>query len=383
MARRELGRILARPIYPMLMLALPVFSFVLLWAIFHQQVPSGLPVAVLDADHSSLSRTLVRLIDATRTLRVAYEVSSLDQGEDLVRRGKAYALLVVPANLDRDVHRGSAPNVVCYYNAQFLLPASLVRRDLRSVVGTLSAGIELRVRETRGEPPAAALDHVEPIRVERHTLFNPQLSYVTFLLTALFPTMLQIFILMTAVLTLGSELRDGTAREWLDLSGGSIVRATVGKLLPHTVHFSLLGLGMLAYLFVILQIPARGSVLLVVVATVLFVTAVEAVGVLMVAVFGSLRMSSSAAAFFSGPAFAFCGITFPTMAMPLFGRAWGALIPLTHYLRLLQEQAIRGASAAAPLDAFSIFAAFSVVLPAASLWRLGRLARDERFWRRA
>jgi len=34
-ARRELGRILSRPIYPMLMLALPVFSFALLWAIFH------------------------------------------------------------------------------------------------------------------------------------------------------------------------------------------------------------------------------------------------------------------------------------------------------------------------------------------------------------
>jgi hypothetical protein len=69
--------------------------------------------------------------------------------------------------------------------------------------------------------------------------------------------------------------------------------------------------------------------------------------------------------------------------MPLLGRAWGALIPLTHYLRLLQEQAIRGATAASSLDEICILAAFAVVLPALSLWRLGVLARDERFWRRA
>jgi ABC-2 type transport system permease protein len=367
----------------MLMLALPVFSFALLWAIFHQQVPSELPVAVLDADHSALSRRLVRMIDATRTMRVAYEISNLDQGEDLIRQGKAYALLVVPVNLDRDVRRGTGPKVVCHFNAQFLLPASIIRRDVRAVVGTLSAGIEVRMRESRGESPSAALDHVEPIRVERHTLFNPELSYVTFLLTALLPTMLQIFVLMTAVLAFGSELRDGTAREWIDLSGGGIVRAAVGKLLPHSIHFSLLGLGMLACLFVVVRIPPKGSVPLVVLATVLFVMAVQAVGALLVTIFMNLRMASSAAAFFSGPAFAFCGITFPTIAMPLLGRAWGALIPLTHYLRLLQEQAIRGATAASSLDEICILAAFAVVLPALSLWRLGVLARDERFWRRA
>ena len=382
-ARREVGRILSRPIYPMLMLVLPVLSFVVLWAIFRSQVPSGLPVAVLDSDHSGLSRRLVRMIDATRTMRVAFEISSLGEGEDLVRRGDAYALIVVPADLERDVRRGEAPKVVCHYNAQLLLPASMIRRDLKGVVGTLSAGIELRLREARGEPPSAAMDHLEPVRVERHTLFNPELSYVTFLLTALLPTMLQIFVLMTAVLAFGSELRDGTAREWLDSAGGTVLRAAAGKLLPHTVHFSLLSIAMLAWLFGLLRIPAQGSLALVVAGTVLFVTAVEAVAVLLVAAFVSLRMSSSAAAFLSGPAFAFCGITFPTIAMPPFGRAWGALIPLTHYLRLLLEQSIRGAPAAASVPEVVALTGFSLLLPAVSLWRLGALARDERFWRRA
>ncbi len=381
-ARREIRRILRRPIYPALMLVLPVLSFVLLWAVFRSEVPSALAVVVLDGDHSALSRRLVRMVDATRTMRVAFEVSSLDEGENLVRRGRAYALLVLPPGLERDVARGDAAKVVCHYNAEFLLPGSLIRRDLRAVVGTLSAGIELRMREARGEPARAATDRLEPVRVERHTLFNPQLSYVTFLLAALLPTMLQVFVLMTAVLALGSELREGTAPEWLAAANGRILPATVGKLLPHTVHFSVLALTMLAFLFGLLRIPVRGSLGLLAAGTVLFVTAVEAVGVLLVAVFVSLRMSSSAAAFFSGPAFAFCGITFPTFAMPLLGRVWGALIPLTPYLRLLLEQEVRGAAAASSVADVALLAAFSTALPAASLWRLGRLARDERAWRR-
>lgn len=380
--RRECARILARPLYPMLMAVLPLASFAIIFAIFHQRVPDALPIAFLDADRSALSRRLARMIDATRTIALARQVASLDEGERLIRGGQAYALVVAPAGLERDVLRHAAPAVVCYYNAQYLLPASIIRRDLHTTVGTLSAGIELQLRAARGEAPAAAADRLEPIRLDRHTLFDPQLSYLTFLLPPLLPTLLQIFVLMTTVLALGSELRDRTAAEWLQRSGGGIARAVAGKLLPYTANFLLVALLMLAVTFVGAGIPLAGSPLLLLGGTVLFVLAAEAVAIFLVAAFVSLRLASSAAAFFSGPAFAFSGVTFPSAAMPWLGRAWGALIPLTHYVRLFVEQALRGAPPAASFGTLAALAALVLVFPVVSLPRLARLARDARFWGR-
>jgi len=117
-------------------------------------------------------------------------------------------------------------------------------------------------------------------------------------------------------------------------------------------------------------------------ATLLFVLAVEAVGIALVAWLANLRFATSAAAFLSGPAFAFSGITFPVAAMPLAAQTWSALIPLTHYLRVMVDQAVRGAPLAVSSLPLAALAAFVLLLPVASLGRLRRVATDERFWGR-
>lgn len=371
-----------QPIYPLLLVVLPLVAFGVLWAIFRQGVPRDLPVAVLDRDGTALSRQLVRMIEASPTMRVAFRVASEGEGERLVREGRAYALVTVPADLERAVRRGEAIPVVCHYNAQLLLPASLVRRDLRGVVGTLSAGVELRRRHGAGTPRAVAMAQLEPVRTERHTLFNPELSYLSYLLAALLPAMLQVFVLVAAVQALGSELKDGTGAAWLAAAGGRIAKAVLGKLLPATVHFWLMGLAMVAVLFHALELPLRGSLGAIVAGTLLFVLAVEAVGLALVAWLANLRFATSAAAFLAGPAFAFSGITFPVAAMPLAARAWGALIPLTHFLRVMVDQAMRGAPVAVSSLPLAALAAFALMLPAASLGRLRRVATNERLWGR-
>ena len=170
-----------------------------------------------------------------------------------------YGAVILPEGLERDVRRGLAPKVLGTYNAAFLLPGAILRRDLRAAFGTLSAGIELQSRQARGESARVAAAHLEPIRVERHTLYNPQLSYLTYLLIPLLPAMLQIFVLVTVVWAVGRELREGTAQEWLEAAGGSATRAVLGKLLPYTAVFVLQLVAMNTLLFTVLGVPLAGS----------------------------------------------------------------------------------------------------------------------------
>ena len=372
-ARRELERIARDPVSLWLLVLLPLGAIGLLLATFSAEVPRELPVTVHDGDQSELSRRLVRMIDATPSVRVAGEVESPEAGYAEILSGRARGLVVIPRGLERDVVRGEAAPVVCYLDSQALIPAGAIRRDVTAAVATLSAGIQAKRRVAAGTPPGAALAAVRPVRVDAHTLFNPGLSYVTYMTSALLPTVLQIFILLAAVQALGSELRDGTGREWLDAARGSVLRAVAGKLWVYTLYFFALTLALLFGFFRSAGAPFPGSVLLVAAGSLLFVLAYQGLGILFVAAAADLRLATSAASFFSGPAFAFAGVTFPAAGMTPVAKAWSALLPLTHYLKLLVEQSIRGADAAVSIERLGVLAAFAVLAPAFSLWRYRRL----------
>lgn len=380
--RRECARITSDRLYPLLMIVLPLTSFGILWAIFHQQVPRNLPAAACDLDASRLSRQVIRMIHATPTMDVLFHVSNPEEGRKLLLEGKVYALVLLPRSLEKDAKRGNAAEILGYYNAQWLLAGSLVYRDLTAVVGTASAALDLRSRRLRGEMYAAARARVEPIRVETHALFNPQFNYLYFLLTTLLPTMLQIFVLVLAVHSIGVELKEGTARAWLQTAGNSVWRALAGKLLPYTANFLILAMFVLSFLFRYLGVPERGNLLLLGVGTVLFVLAYQAMGVFLVSVTANLRLATSLTAFYAGAAFAFTGVTFPTMAMPFTGKAWGEMLPLTHYLRLIVQQGLQGVPRSSSLEALGALFAFVLLPPLLSQKRMARLLRQDRYWGR-
>ena len=51
-----------------------------------------------------------------------------------------------------------------------------------------------------------------------------------------------LLIFMVTVYSIGVEIKDRTAREWLRMSNNSIYIALAGKLLPHTVVFFIMGI---------------------------------------------------------------------------------------------------------------------------------------------
>ena len=377
--RREMRRIVTRPLELLLLVVLPALALGFTWAIFSAGLPRELPVAVVDQDHSRLSRQLVRMIDATPAVHVAERPADPKAAEELVLAGRAYAYVLLPEGLERGVKRGQAEPVVAYTNAQLLVPASLVRRDLLAATSTVSAGIKLRRLRAAGETEASARVRFEPVRADIHALFNPQLNYVSYIFVALFPTLLHVFVLLAAVNSVGSELREGTAGEWLETAGGSVTRALAGKLLPSTVAFLAVAAVAMGVLFGLAGVPMRGSRALLLLGTLLFVLAYQATGVLIVALFANLRFATSVAAFLASPAFAYAGITFPTMGMPAFARLWGALLPLTHYLKLLVDQSMKGAPAAVSAPSLLALLAFVVAAPLLA-WPRRRVFGDSRYW---
>lgn len=380
--KREWLRMRSRPLYLLLLIVLPLVGWGILAATFYQGVPRDMPVAVIDHDNSPTSRELIRSIDATSTMRVAAFATSPSEGEALMQSGEVYAVVLFEHDMERALIRGDSPPVVVFYNAQWMLPTNLIVKDLRTVFATASAVTNVKRRVADGESIYEAKRTSEPIRFDMRALHNPELDYSSFLLPALLATLMHIFVTLMTIHVIGTELKHGTAGDWLRTNNDSIVRALFTKISPYFLWYVLLGLALFAITYGPLGVPFRGSIVVFTGGYTLLCLAYIGVGMALITITANLRLATSMASFITGPAFAFAGITFPVVAMPLVAKLWALALPLTHFTMIVTQQGVSGYPASSSLKPLGILLAFSVGFIALSTALLRLVAQNPDKWGR-
>lgn len=378
--RREWIRLRADPWDVAMLTTIPLALYLMTWWIFSAGVARDLPLVVHDRDHSVMSRSLIRMLDAAPGLKVVLAANNEVEAFRLIRARAAFGIVSIPADLQEAVLAGRGARVQWAYNAQFASHAGAMTRDVRTVVSTLSAGIELQGRARRGAGPVQAREQVEPVRTRTTTLFNENGSYIPSLAMPVAFSLLHVFVTLAAVTALGREFRAATVADWLAAAGGKMGPALLGKLLIPFAAFVVHALLLFVLFGAVLGWPILGSPTAMLAGTALLIMAYLAAGAFLVAFTSSLRSALSACAFLTAPAFAFAGQGFPLLAMPLSARIWAESLPLTHYLRLLNNTWMAGAPLWAGLGTLAIMLAFALVLGAAAHLRLARRVTQPATW---
>ena len=151
---REVGWLRRRPFLFALATIVPLAQMAFLAAIFSAGLATRLPIGVLDLDGSDLSRTIIRMVDATPDTAVAVRIGDLAEGRALILSGKIHGLLMLPLNLQRDVFAGRRPEVVFFYNTQTLTTGNLTVRGVNAAVPT--AAVSSRTSAARKFPSDSA-----------------------------------------------------------------------------------------------------------------------------------------------------------------------------------------------------------------------------------
>jgi ABC-2 type transport system permease protein len=343
---REFRWLYRRPFLLALTTLVPMALMALLTLIFSAGLATRLPIAVLDLDNTELSRSVIRMVNATPDVSVDARVAELAAGRQLILSGRIYGLLMIPQNLQRDVFAGRRPEVVFFYNEQKMTTGNLVLRGINNAVPTAAAGIRLALRTEHGQPADVAQAELAPIPVQTHGLFNPTLNYVHFLLAALIPSLLQIVVVTTSSYSVGLDVETPHRLRILRRLGGGLWPALAGKLLPYTLIYLAILLLSDAILFHFFDLPLRGSGTLLLLAGTLFIISCQFIGVLLALVLRPLASAVSIGSLLTAPAFGYMGVSFPRLGMNDFAYGWGEILPGTWYLMARIDQTIRGT----PLD---------------------------------
>lgn len=379
--RRETWRMAHQPMYMALLFILPLLSFAFFALLFERGVARSIPIAVLDEDHTSLSRKVTQMIDATPTAQVAYGIQSMDEGERLMREGRIMAIVQIPAFFEKDILSNRQTHLENYISGTNITVNGLLSKDIQTAVTTFTAGIQIQLLTKQGLTERQAMAQLMPVRFSKHVLFNPYINYGYYLSPSFMPMMLLIFTVMATVFAIGSELKHATAPQWLAAGNGSTGAALAGKLLPITAILFFMSLVMLLIIFKVVGVPLNGSLAMVLAGTLFFLLSYQSLSVLIVALLANLRLSLSIGGGYSVLAFTFSGLTFPIMAMWAPMRWLSRLFPFTYYTDLLIDQMMRGAPAVYSLPDLGYMALF-IVLPLLCLPRLRRVCTEEKFWGR-
>lgn len=340
--QREWRILTSRPLYLFCMVIAPLFCYVFFTTLMDEGLPQNLPAGIVDLDDTALSRRVARNLDAMPQTEVIAHYANVSEARRAVQRGEIYGFFLLPEGLSAEAQTQKQPTVSFYTNYSYLIAGSLLFRDMK-MLGELTSGAASRsVLYAKGASEDEAMAYLRPIVIDTHALGNPWLNYSIYLSNILLPAVLCLLIMMVTVAGIGMEIKGGTAKAWLEASNGSIATALTGKLLPQTAVFMLMGILYNVYLYGYLGFPCQSGIVPMLLATLCLILASQALGIVMIAIFPTLRLGLSLASLWGVISISISGFSFPVMAMPGAIQALSILFPLRHYFLIYVDEALHG-----------------------------------------
>jgi len=335
---------------------LPLTAFAFLATVFDQGVAFKLPIVVVDHDKSQLSRKLLFNINASPTLAIKYKVDSTKEALKLMQTGNAYALVEVPQDFQRDVSLQTHPKVTSMINTQYILIGKIVKSALFKSVAASAGEVEYVQHLQHTQSSSASLHKITPIKLQVTAFFNTYNNYFLFLVSALLPSVWQIFIVITTIVSFGSLFKAKKEQEFF--AGEYIAMKMLGKLLPYTIAYTLLGVGFLVYIYGVKGWAFEGSFTLMVFAVFLTVVAYQVIALFLFVISFDYARTLSLGAAYTAPAFAFLGVTFPASDMNFFASFWRDMLPISYYMELQISQANYGVNVLLEVEKLGSIALF-------------------------
>jgi ABC-type multidrug transport system, permease component len=187
---------------------LAMFIYALLYTMgYEKETVKDLPVAVVDLDHSSLSRQFSRMADATEQLQVTCKPGSLKEAEQLFYDGLVNGVILIPEDFEKDVLGGRRTSATVYCDVSYFMLYKQVYAGAVYATGTFGAGVEIKRLLAEGKSMAQAMDMQDPLKVNVYNLYNSSGGYASFIMPGM------IVIIMQQLLLIGIGMLGGTIRE--------------------------------------------------------------------------------------------------------------------------------------------------------------------------
>ncbi|HEY7942992.1 MAG: ABC transporter permease [Burkholderiales bacterium] len=310
-----------------MIVGIPVVQLVLFGFAINSD-PKRLPTALLVADHSEFSRSILAGLQNSSYFEFIGEAKDENDADRMLAVGEAQFVVTIPADFSRRLVRGERP-------------AMLIEADATDPTATgnaISAVTQLAQTVlshdlTGSLAPLAATPAAFSVVV--HPRYNPEAITQYNIVPGLMGVILTMTMVMMTGLAITRERERGTMENLL-ATPATVLEVMTGKIVPYI----LIGLLQVTIVLVLARllfgVPIQGNVGVLYLAVLLFIAANLMLGLTISSVAGNQLQAMQMTFFFFLPSMLLSGFMFPFRGMPGWAQVIGEALPLTHFLRIVR-----------------------------------------------
>ncbi len=311
--RKVLTGMLQRPMWGILLISLCVMSLV-----YANHTVWNLPVAVVDQDHSTASRLLIRNLDATSRIDMINYADLETARRDLGWR-KLFAIIIMPVDLEQKMLAGESVAIPVFGDATNRLPNGQIQQAVVAAYQQMLAHYNNEILLNHGFTAPEASVVLTPIKAVIQPLFNPGISFAAIIFPGLLVMLLQHSLLIASVrvnLTISASGKPSMP----------VILGAYSALLPIWLFLSIVLFVLWPWVLGYRQTASMAEILLL---TFPFLLAVISLGNLLTECIRRVEIVYLTLSFMTMPVFYISGTIWPVQAMPWGVRLLSDLLPST------------------------------------------------------
>lgn len=299
-------------------------------------------IAWMDMDRTPASRELLSAFEGSGRMFVKATPDSEAEVQKLLDRGEVQAVVRVDAGFARDVARGIPTTVQVLVDGTNSNTASLIASYASQIILSYAQKVAPAQQRNRIAAAAHPLNLKTPdLGTRSRVWFNPDLVSRNYFIPGVVTNIIMVVTVIMTAMAIVREKEIGTM-EQLMVTPIRPVELMIGKMLPFAfvglVDVVLITLGAL----LIFHVPFRGSGLLLLGCSVLFLLTSLGAGLFISTMAETQQQAMMSAFFFAAPTFMLSGFVFPIRNMPVPVQYFTYLNPLRYFIEIVRGIFLKG-----------------------------------------
>jgi ABC transporter DrrB family efflux protein len=334
---KEVIQISRDPLTLALMLLVPMIQLMVFGYAINTDV-RNIKTAVYNLDPGPQSRDLLHAFENTDYFQIVRYVGSDEELNNSIVTGQVKIGIKIPPDYsDRLLANRQATVLVLIDGSD----SSIATQSLQvaSQVG-LTESLARLGTELQG---SGSRTSQLPIEIRPKMLFNPDSRSANFMVPGLIAVILQIITTLLTAFSIVREREQGTLEQLL-VTPVRPFGLMLGKLVPYGLIGIVETFTVLTVMRLVFDVPIKGSLLLLLSLSILFLFTALAIGLLISTKAQNQMQALQLAWLIMLPSVLLSGFMFPRDSMPVIMRFIGYMVPATHFMEIIRGIVLRGAT---------------------------------------
>jgi len=337
-----------------------IFSFpVLLLIMFGYAVNfdvKNIKIVIYDQDKSDLSRDFINSLNSSEYFNIVDFINSESKINTLLDQKVAKCVIVIPSDFSKKINSNRNTSIQYLIDGVDANTASIIQNYMFAATAQFNQKVSAEILARNG------LKEFIPLSLETQFWFNPDLKTTRYLIPGLIAMILIVTAVITVALSFVREKEKGTM-EQLNVSSLQSIELILGKTLPFVI-IALVNAGLILLAgYIFFGVEVKGSYLLLLLTTLIFLTASTSLGIFISVLSDSQQVAFTAATFVSLlPSLILSGFIFPIDSMPWIIQIITNVTPAKFFIEILRAIILRGVGITAFWDQIIYLLIFTTVL---------------------